>query len=142
MSDSLLSGPRPDVKVKPLVWAAGDGKSRSKDCFTAKDGFGGFYTVVEAQWSHSQMGVYLTEATDEAAKAAAQADCEARILSALEPAAPSPDVLDDPMVKALVQLLGMYLSGLSPNNCAGGVYVRDLRAALARITDTGRRKDG
>lgn len=70
------------VTVKPLVWESGDGETRSEDCFTARDGFGGTYTVIEGQWWHGLTGCQVCD-SDKDAKAAAQADYEARILAAL-----------------------------------------------------------
>jgi hypothetical protein len=71
------------VKVRPLVWIAGDGQSRSVDCWKADDGFGGSYTVIEGQWRHGD-GEFHLAGDNGLAKAAAQADHDASILSRLE----------------------------------------------------------
>jgi hypothetical protein len=80
--DAALAGA---VTVKPLEWLAGDGKTSSEDCYTALDGFGGKYTVMEGQLWHDLAG-WFTYESDDAAKAAAQADYEARTRAPLIPA--------------------------------------------------------
>ena len=76
--------------VRDLEWVGGDGISRDRECYHADDGFGGHYLVIERQWWHSDQSVLGFADTDDLAKAAAQADYERRILSALQPTQPAP----------------------------------------------------
>lgn len=76
--------------VRALEWVGGDGISRDRECYHADDGFGGHYLVIERQWWHSDQSVLGFADTDDLAKAAAQADYERRILSALQPTQPAP----------------------------------------------------
>lgn len=73
---------RPPV-VKTLMWVAGDDITRDKESWHASDGFGGYYTVIEGWWSHGSFKEPRVEDNDDLAKAAAQADYERRIRSAL-----------------------------------------------------------
>ena len=135
-------------KVKPLVWLPSpDGMS---DSFSAKVSFGAYFVRFDdetnAWFASLEIGEFddplildpSDVATSEAAKAAAQRDYEARILSALEPADASQkggdandhsnshtrpdtspgvtagavcDPLSDPRVKALVDALRFYRDG-------------------------------
>ena len=73
------------VGVKPLEWKEGDGITCDVLYHTAETPFGLTYWQIECQWGvqGGYVEAYGDEETDEAAKAAAQADYEARVLSAL-----------------------------------------------------------
>ena len=89
-----IATPTPAVKVKALVW------QRNGDHHA-----GGYGYVIRKVGSRYTLTVRNNHGqnfdTIEAAKAAAQADYEARVMAALEPATP----LNDPRVKALVEAL-------------------------------------
>lgn len=96
------------AKVKPLVWE--DAKISSQCVRQTAETLFGVYEAL--QWSDGTYGGSIPTGSDEpnkeygdlptleAAKAAAQADHDARIRAALEPA----DPMQDPRVKALVKL--------------------------------------
>jgi hypothetical protein len=78
-----LAPPTPTVKVKPLVWESvsdhvddADGMGVLYRVLSRSDGTGALRTMTAWRWAEYD--------TPEAAKAAAQADYEARILSAIE----------------------------------------------------------
>ena len=90
MLDAALAGA---VKVKPLVWAA-----HSRGVLTARTAFGTGYSVADSQWNYGPTMVWFhAERGDEAAKAAAQADYDARILAAIQP---DPDARQADLAKA------------------------------------------
>lgn len=67
------------VKIKPLVWEQSAG-----GVWIAQTGLGSHYSVADSQWFYGPMMAWVwVEGGDEAAKAAAQADYEARIRSAI-----------------------------------------------------------
>lgn len=79
-----LPAQAPAVKVKPLEWVKSHIKPWSEDWHTASTG----YTIRCAdewgwRWSNS-VGTHGHERNPEAAKAAAQKDFEARVISALD----------------------------------------------------------
>ena len=71
------------VRVKPLRWKRGDGETESRDSWHAHS-IVGRYFVIEGQWWCRQTGADGSAVSNRAAKAEAQADYSARILSALE----------------------------------------------------------
>ena len=86
--DAISAIPSTQVSVKPLEWVYDE----MRGVWSAQDGFGRHYTVSDSQWFHGSLSEFIwVDGGDEAAKAAAQADYEARIRSALT-AQPSPDV--------------------------------------------------
>jgi hypothetical protein len=124
---ALAPDPLGAVKVKPLVWGyhpvgliagAASGTAYLIDTRNARP------TVVKG------LAFTMQFETIEAAKAAAQAEYETRILSALEPA----DVMADARVVALVDAVRRMQETVGISWAA--------RDALASITDTGGRKDG
>jgi len=67
------------VRVKPLDWVEALG------IWGAPTAFGTSYTVSDSQWTYGPTMVWFwVDGGNDAAKQAAQADYEARILSALE----------------------------------------------------------
>ena len=82
-----------DARVKPLVWReTNDGNRRKGECFSTRSPVS--FAPIAAHKKHDGWWLNVdckTYPTLDAAKAAAQADYEARILAALEPA---PDVAD------------------------------------------------
>jgi hypothetical protein len=145
----LSTQPVGAVKVKPLVWDFDGRKLRMDDtmafsksydwdgyeCFRQEGyGLGCGYIIWPdkiggSRWSLYGMadGLFVTDITSvEAAKAAAQADYEARILSALEP-----DPLADPRVVALEKALrdaGDYIGKGRPQMAQN--IIRNAIAAL------------
>jgi len=93
-----------EVEIKALEWEAGwCGSDDETRCYRATNNVGGFYRITEwpdrSGW-HYRHGV---QPLDEA-KAAAQADYEARIRSALVPATPIHNLHDAPVeVNALIE---------------------------------------
>lgn len=82
--------PAPAVKVKPLVWEH-DAKFCGQDCSYADTEFGAWtmtaYSGRDGRWAHTDPNGNDSEddwSSREECEAAAQADYEARILSALE----------------------------------------------------------
>ncbi len=70
------------IKIKPLEWEQNLG-----GVWKARTAFGTSYSVADRQWSYGPAMVWFwVEEGDDAAKAAAQADYEARIMAALTPA--------------------------------------------------------
>lgn len=113
--------PAAQVRVTPLVREAGDGVSCSEECFQAADMFGGYYVVIERQWWHDSFGAVERAVDDNAAKAAAQADYEARIRAALDASAPA-----DPVINA--------------GSCESSEFKRGWDAAVAAAYDALRDK--
>ena len=78
------------MRVKALEWKPGDGVTADELYFTAET-VCGRYWCIEGQWGlhgrHDANPADVFCDTDDEAKAAAQADFEARILSCIEPAA-------------------------------------------------------
>jgi hypothetical protein len=143
-AEARLATARADaVRVKPLVWKTGQALTST-----------GNYIVVQEDWDQEPFWFVLRNgkpagklgehSTEEAAKAAAQADYEARILAALEPtpSAPSPEAvaraaLEWAEVKALVEAAQIAIDVMEwvggENDCTRGIDA--LEAALARIKD-------
>lgn len=78
------------VKVKPLVWL-----DRAHGLKWAIDPFGGAYTLDGDNWTHDSMSGWLGGGAD-----GAQADCNARIIAAHEPA-PSAGTFADGLEAAM-----------------------------------------
>lgn len=91
-----------EVKVKPLVWReANDGNYRKGECFTTRSPIS--FAPIAAHKKHDGWWLNVdckTYPTLEAAKAAAQADYEARIRSAIVQPTLS-DALEMPEIKAM-----------------------------------------
>lgn len=109
---AALSAPKAEaVTVKPLVWV--DGKFSDKHPRETADSILGTYEVL--QWAQGDFGgsvpaedrgssnrEFCGAKTMEQAKAAAQADYEARILSAID-TSPVPAITDEAVERALVE---------------------------------------
>lgn len=78
----------PAVKVKPLVWRMDPDRDDDYPRWLAETGLGKTYHVFKAWWGAQEkwgfVGLDGYHHSEAAAKAAAQADYEARILAALE----------------------------------------------------------
>jgi len=122
------------VKVKPLVWGKwGEAKGGGAKYSTYESGNNGLWNCVcyphEAEQYRLAHGV-----TIEAAKAAAQADYEARILAAIEP---QPDPRDE-VITQLVDALEFYaprqIDGITfTGNDDAGVRARAALAAAKAV---------
>lgn len=138
--------PAAQVKVKPLVWEAVNEDGRVQDA----KGFNSVYRVWlskdgVARWQAKYMSEWNNADSLDAAKAAAQADYEARVLATLDlsptavDASQTPDpVLSDPRVRALVEALRLYSCEDGCNDCPEQERDRvscgwTARAALAEI---------
>jgi hypothetical protein len=73
------------VRVKPLVWEANEWAQREGSAASALSLFGRYYAKHGATYWGPGVVVSTGYPTLEAAKAAAQADYERRIMAALEP---------------------------------------------------------
>lgn len=112
IASAIRTLPSVTVAVKPLVW---EPSAINKPWHSAKAPWGWYYAQwddeTQAWFASLEMGeveapIILSPSdvpSIQAAKAAAQADYEARILAALEPVASDP--LSDPRVKALLDTL-------------------------------------
>lgn len=122
-AEVIRAVPAVQVAVKPLEW-----ETFSTECeraFTVAGRYEVFWGFRSGQVCLDMRGRTTWHCGIEAAKAAAQADYEARIRSTLT-AQPSPDVA------ALVALMPEVIASLDATNCNISL-VRDLRAALARV---------
>ena len=95
---AIAALPARGVGVKPLVWReANDGNYRKGECFTTRSPIS--FAPIAAHKKHDGWWLNVdckTYPTLDAAKAAAQADYEARILAALEPALAPTEASHDP----------------------------------------------
>lgn len=130
--DALRTIPSTQVSVKPLEWVYDE----MRGVWSAQDGFGRHYTVSDSQWFHGSLSEFIwVDGGYEAAKAAAQADYEARILSALDmQPTVSPELLATThdvaaLVEAAEKVINSYWH--STDGVITGIY--DLEAALARV---------
>ena len=115
--------PAAEVSVKPLEWVYDE----MRGVWSAQDGFGRHYTVSDSQWFHGSLSEFIwVDGGDEAAKAAAQADYEARIRSALT-AQPSPDVA------AQFDNADWYWRTMDPDDCGNSPEEAVNRGMLGRF---------
>lgn len=124
------------VTVKPLVWVADPDNEGDYGFFRAWAGVYCYEVGVDAGWWWQEDAAVSMAAIDgfpspDVAQAAAQADYEARILSALtiQPA----DPLSDPRVKALVEAAKNLADVCSVVGVSSSPSLRRMRAALRAI---------
>jgi hypothetical protein len=128
---AIAQAPAP-VRVKPLVWEEKNG------AWDARTAFGTGYTVADSQWTYGPTKVWFySDGGNEAAKAAAQADYEARILSAITPA-PSDDAVKA-REAALKEAAAVADSLHYPDETKISASIRDaILALIAKQTAPGR----
>jgi hypothetical protein len=133
------------VKVKPLVWRDGEVAGRYYNAATILgDAYLLRVTELDSpRWCFGHMGQWYNADSVEDAKAAAQANYEARILSALTPSPASTlgDALELPEIKALVEAatnLRKNIDQASLVRNPSGIKLRaDFDAALAALQKGG-----
>lgn len=135
---SQCEGLRPAVKAKALMWEDFDGRGAKASAFYSANylinlwnGRGQFEVSLSYPGHQTGYDGARWHDTLEAAKAAAQADYEARVMAALEPATP----LDDPRVKALVEALKESERMLKHYGSRDAGGMAQIRAALSALEE-------
>lgn len=126
---SALPAVTPAVKVKPLVWDFHPVNPQTGFLpYDIAPGIGGSYLIEHCRGNGGEFDMWLPNQvngtrfdTREAAKAAAQADYEARVLSALDvtPAPSLAEALELPEVKALVEAVDGLIGVLNKHETKG-----------------------